>query len=85
MDGTAASASATAAPCVSGTRNWTPSRSAAGTRTAPLRSNDPASPSARTATVEHGGETYHFCGQGCADAFKDDPDRYLDTEVTASG
>lgn len=30
------------------------------------------------ATVEHGGETYHFCGQGCADAFADDPSEYLE-------
>lgn len=37
------------------------------------------------ATVEHHGETYHFCGQGCADAFGDDPERYLDTDVAASG
>lgn len=28
------------------------------------------------ATVEVGDETYHFCGQGCADAFRDDPDSY---------
>ncbi len=37
------------------------------------------------ARVEHGGETYHFCGQGCADGFKDDPGRYLDTEVAPNG
>ena len=30
-----------------------------------------------TAAVEHGGETYHFCGQGCADAFAADPERYV--------
>lgn len=38
------------------------------------------------ASVEHGGERYHFCGQGCADAFADDPQSYLgdaDPEVTA--
>jgi xanthine dehydrogenase accessory factor len=33
------------------------------------------------ATVTFEGETYHFCGQGCADAFEDDPGRYLDAEV----
>ncbi|MFC3477681.1 XdhC family protein [Halobacterium litoreum] len=33
------------------------------------------------ATADHGGETYHFCGQGCADAFADDPERYLDGVV----
>ena len=32
------------------------------------------------ATVEHDGETYHFCGQGCADAFADDPERFLPEE-----
>jgi xanthine dehydrogenase accessory factor len=37
------------------------------------------------ATVAHDGETYHFCGQGCADAFADDPGGYLDGEVTSSG
>lgn len=36
-------------------------------------------------TVEHEGTTYHFCGPGCADAFKADPGRYVDTEMTASG
>jgi xanthine dehydrogenase accessory factor len=30
------------------------------------------------ATASHGGETYHFCGAGCADAFKADPGRYVD-------
>lgn len=34
------------------------------------------------ATVEHGGRTYHFCGQGCADAFADDPERYLEEVAT---
>jgi len=29
-----------------------------------------------TPTVEHGGDTYHFCGQGCADAFAAEPGRY---------
>lgn len=35
------------------------------------------------ATVEASDETYHFCGQGCADAFEADPDRYR--EVATSG
>lgn len=30
------------------------------------------------ATVEHEGATYHFCGQGCADAFVDEPTRFLE-------
>jgi xanthine dehydrogenase accessory factor len=31
-----------------------------------------------TPAVEHSGETYHFCGQGCADAFAADPGRYVE-------
>jgi xanthine dehydrogenase accessory factor len=30
-----------------------------------------------TPTVEHDGETYHFCGQGCADAFAAELGRYV--------
>lgn len=30
------------------------------------------------ATVEHEGETYHFCAPGCRDAFEEDPERYLE-------
>lgn len=30
------------------------------------------------ATVDQDGRTYHFCGQGCADAFVDDPERFLE-------
>jgi len=37
------------------------------------------------ATVEVAGGTYHFCGQGCADAFAADPERYIDTEVATNG
>lgn len=29
------------------------------------------------ATAEHGGETYHFCSEGCWRAFEADPDRYV--------
>jgi Cu+-exporting ATPase len=28
-------------------------------------------------TVEHEGESYYFCGDGCLRKFRDDPDRYL--------
>ncbi|WP_082837935.1 YHS domain-containing protein [Haladaptatus sp. R4] len=28
------------------------------------------------ATVDLDGKTYYFCGQGCADAFEDDPERF---------
>jgi len=31
-----------------------------------------------TPAVDHEGETYHFCGQGCADAFAAEPDRYVE-------
>lgn len=30
------------------------------------------------ATATHEGTTYHFCGQGCQEAFVDDPDRFLE-------
>ncbi|MGH7903626.1 MAG: permease [Candidatus Dormibacteraceae bacterium] len=33
-------------------------------------------PSAAAATVEHGGRTHHFCSQGCARSFAEDPGRY---------
>lgn len=29
-------------------------------------------------TVEHAGQTYQFCSDGCADAFAADPDSYLE-------
>lgn len=35
------------------------------------------------ATVDHGGDTYRFCGQGCAEAFKEDPGQFLTTGPTA--
>jgi xanthine dehydrogenase accessory factor len=35
------------------------------------------------ATVTHDGEVYHFCGQGCADAFEGDPEQYA--EVVTGG
>jgi len=35
-------------------------------------------PADAAASVEHDGETYHFCCQGCADAFEADPDSHLD-------
>ncbi|WP_318569053.1 XdhC family protein [Salinigranum marinum] len=30
------------------------------------------------ATATHEGRTYHFCGQGCQEAFVDDPDRFVE-------
>ncbi len=35
------------------------------------------------ATAEHGGATYYFCGEGCKQAFEDDPERYI--EATGQG
>jgi xanthine dehydrogenase accessory factor len=40
-------------------------------------------PGEATASVDHGGETYHFCCHGCADSFRDDPVSYLTGEDTA--
>jgi len=31
------------------------------------------------ATVEHQGNTYYFCSEGCARKFQKDPDRYVGT------
>jgi xanthine dehydrogenase accessory factor len=40
-------------------------------------------PSQAAATVEHAGATYHFCCEGCAASFADDPAAYLaDGEAT---
>ena len=36
-------------------------------------------PASSAATVEHGGETYHFCCHGCADSFENDPESYLES------
>ncbi|WP_192918594.1 XdhC family protein [Salinigranum salinum] len=30
------------------------------------------------ATATHEGRTYHFCGEGCRDAFVDDPERFVE-------
>ncbi len=29
------------------------------------------------ATVEHGGRTYYFCSQDCADSFREAPEDYV--------
>jgi len=34
-------------------------------------------PETAAATVEHEGETYYFCGQGCVDAFVEQPEEHL--------
>jgi len=34
-------------------------------------------PQSAAATVEHDDQTYHFCSQGCADKFREDPEQYL--------
>lgn len=38
---------------------------------------------AAAATVEHAGETYRFCAQGCADAFAADPERFTGQDAEA--
>lgn len=35
-------------------------------------------------TVEHGGETYRFCCEGCADSFRDEPESYLEDEPASA-
>ncbi|MFB6089785.1 MAG: XdhC family protein [Halobellus sp.] len=35
-------------------------------------------------SVDHDGETYYFCCEGCAGSFREDPESYLDAEETAS-
>ncbi|MEO6042784.1 MAG: YHS domain-containing protein [Tepidiformaceae bacterium] len=33
-------------------------------------------PSDAVATAEHNGQTYYFCSQDCADAFRESPEDY---------
>ncbi|MFD1571621.1 XdhC family protein [Halorubrum laminariae] len=40
-------------------------------------------PTTADASVEHDGETYHFCCHGCADSFANDPASYLDEGIEA--
>jgi YHS domain-containing protein len=40
---------------------------------------------AAAASVEHGGTTYYFCGEGCKRAFEDDPKRYLEGAAEGEG
>lgn len=32
------------------------------------------------ASVEHEGTTYYFCGEGCKEAFEEDPQRFVGGE-----
>jgi Cu+-exporting ATPase len=41
-------------------------------------------PAKAAANFEHGGETYFFCAQGCAQKFSADPERYLNPSPTAA-
>ncbi len=34
-------------------------------------------PADAVAQIEHGGTTYYFCSQDCADSFRDSPGDYL--------
>lgn len=36
-------------------------------------------PETAAASVDHGGETYYFCGEGCAEAFRERPGEHLET------
>jgi Cu+-exporting ATPase len=40
-------------------------------------------PATAAATAEHGGRTFHFCREGCRDAFVANPARYLEKEEAA--
>jgi xanthine dehydrogenase accessory factor len=40
-------------------------------------------PGEAAASVDHDGETYHFCCRGCADSFRADPAAYLEEGSTA--
>ena len=40
-------------------------------------------PSRAVATVKHEGQTYHFCGKGCAAKFVADPVKYLAKSASA--
>jgi xanthine dehydrogenase accessory factor len=40
-------------------------------------------PGEAAASVDHDGETYHFCCRGCADSFRADPGTYLEEDSTA--
>lgn len=51
-------------------------------RAGPMPATDPVCGMAvdtdsAAAAVEHGGQTYHFCSPGCAEAFEADPERHL--------
>jgi len=35
--------------------------------------------------IVHGGETFHFCSSGCAERFRDDPERFLREEPAGHG
>src|SRR6187551_1170599 len=39
-------------------------------------------PARAAATVERDGQTYYFCGRGCAERFKADPDSFLKPKAT---
>ena len=39
-------------------------------------------PARAAATVEHDGQKYYFCGRGCAERFKADPDSFLKPKAT---
>lgn len=38
-------------------------------------------PDESVATLQHGGETYYFCSEGCREEFEADPDQFLDSPL----
>ena len=42
-------------------------------------------PPTKVGSVEHGGETYHFCSAGCGDKFVADPQKYVGAGEKAAG
>ena len=54
-----------------------------------IRVKDPVcgmsiAPTKAAAVEEHGGETYHFCGKGCAAKFRADPEHFLTPAASPS-
>lgn len=41
-------------------------------------------PQRAAAKAEHDGNIYYFCGKGCAEKFRADPDKYLHPEAPTS-
>ena len=42
-------------------------------------------PATATERVQYGGRTYYFCSPSCRAAFQKEPERFLETGMTAEG